>query len=99
MQERLKRIESGAENKKALVTDVMERARLKKITAPEFTVSLRASAPKLVILQEDDIPDTYWKPQPPKLDRQSILADLKTGQALTGATLDNSTPTISIRTK
>lgn len=99
MQERCKRIESSAEKKKALITDVMEQANLKKITAPEFTLSLRRSAAKLVILHEDDLPDHYWKAQAPKLDRQSILADLKSGQTLPGAKLDNATPTISIRTK
>lgn len=99
MQERLKRIESSAEKKKALVTEVMNRAQLKKLSEPEFTVSLRQSPPKLFIVAEDDIPEGYWKPQPPKLDRQSILSDLKNGDSLPGVSLDTSTPTISIRTK
>ncbi len=99
MQERLKRIELSADNKKELVTDVMNRAKLKKITAPEFTLSLRPSPPKLLVLDENDIPGAYWKPQPSKLDRQSLLADLKDGKPLPGVTLDDSAPTISIRTK
>ena len=35
--------------------------------------------PPLVIVAEPDIPEPYWVPQPPKLDRQSLLADLKRG--------------------
>jgi hypothetical protein len=99
MHGRLKRIESRAEKKKDLVTTVMERAKLKKFIDPEFTISLRASAPNLVILDEKTTPKMYWKPQPPKLNRQSILDDLRYGKELPGAALDNSAPTISIRTK
>jgi hypothetical protein len=33
--------------------------------------------PPLLIVAPPDIPEAYWVPQPPKLDRQALLADLK----------------------
>ena len=99
MQERLSRIEGRAEKKRALVASVMERADLRKITDPEFTASLRATPPPLVVTAESDIPSTYWKPQAPKLDRAALLAVLKAGQSVPGATLGNGGVTIAVRTR
>jgi hypothetical protein len=89
MQERLSRIEGRAEKKRTLVASVMERADLRKLTDPEFTASLRATPPPLIVTVESDIPSTYWKPQAPKLDRGSLLAALKAGQCVPGAALGN----------
>jgi len=99
MQERLGRIERRAEKKRALVTSVMERAGMKKLTEPDFTASLRAVAPSLVVLDEAAIPPVYWRPQPPKLDRQGLTAALRAGAAVAGAALGNGQMTISVRTK
>jgi transposase len=41
MQERLARIESRTDRKRAIVAAVMERADIKKLTEPDFTASLR----------------------------------------------------------
>jgi len=99
MQERLARIEEKAEKKRALVTSVMERADIRKITEPDFTVSLRPLPPPLLITDESAIPQTYWKPQPAKLDRRAIAAALNAGLVVTGAGLGNGGVTISVRTK
>jgi hypothetical protein len=99
MQERLSRIADRAEKKRTLVAAVMERADLRKITDPEFTASLRPTPPPLVVTAEGDIPSTYWKPQAPKLDRGSLLAALKAGECIPGATLGNGGVTIAVRTR
>jgi hypothetical protein len=49
MQERVARIEQRAERKRALVSSVMEQAGLKKLTEPDFTVSLRTTEPSFII--------------------------------------------------
>ena len=72
---------------------------LKKLEQPDFTASARAGPPPLVIVADDIIPEPYWVPQPPKLDRQSLLADLKRGEVIHGAQLGNSKPTLAVRTK
>ncbi|MDE2165839.1 MAG: siphovirus Gp157 family protein [Alphaproteobacteria bacterium] len=99
MQERLARFEARAERKRALVTQVMERAELKKLQEPEFTVSLRTVPPGLVVSDEAQIPTDYWKPQPAKLDKKGLLASLNAGQAIPGAGLGNGGTTISVRTR
>lgn len=99
MQERLSRIEERAEKKRALVASVMERADLRKITDSDFTVSLRPTLPPLVITAESEIPEAYWKPQPPKLDRKALLAALNGGDRVPGASLGNAGITIAVRTR
>ncbi len=99
MQARLSRIEERARKKRDLVCSVMERADVRKLTEPDLTVSLRPSRAPLVLTDEEAIPAGYWKPQPPKLDRQGLLAALSAGRDVPWAILGNSPMTISVRTK
>jgi hypothetical protein len=99
MQDRLSRIGKRAEKKREIVTSVMEQAELKKLAEADFTVSLRASSAPLVVTEEGDVPEPFWKPQAPKLDRLGLIAALKTGAQVPGAVLGNPRMAIAIRTK
>lgn len=99
MQTRLARFQERADKKKEVITHVMERAEIKNLTQADFTLSLRANGPPLVIVDEDQIPDDFWRPQPAKLDRTGLIATLKTGRDIPGAMLGNGGVTISVRTK
>ncbi len=99
MQERLVRFEERARKKRELVTSVMEEAGVRKLTEPDFTVSLRPSRPPLMIIDEEAIPGDYWKPQPAKLDRMGLISALSNGRDIAGAVLGNPPMTISVRTK
>jgi hypothetical protein len=66
---------------------------------PDFTASARAGSPALVVIAEETIPEAYWLPQPPKLDRQAILGELKRGIEIPGAQMGNLKPVLSVRTK
>jgi hypothetical protein len=99
MQERLRRFEARADKKRALVGQVMEKADLKKLQEPDFTLSLRAVPPALVVSNETEIPGDYWRPQPAKLDRRGLFAALQTGAIVPGAALGNGSMTISVRTR
>jgi hypothetical protein len=72
---------------------------LSRLEQPDFTASARAGSPALVVIAEERIPETYWLPQPPKLDRQSLLGELKRGAAIPGAELSNPKPILMVRTK
>jgi hypothetical protein len=61
--------------------------------------STRAGSPALIVVSEQTIPETYWLPQPPKLDRQTILGELKRGFEFPGAELSNPKPILMVRTK
>jgi len=99
MQERCGRIEARGRKKRELVCAVMERADLKKVMEPDLTVSLRPARPPLAVVDEELVPETFWKPQLPKLDRQGLIAALAAGRDVPGAILGNAPMTISVRTK
>jgi len=99
MRERLERIETACAKKRDVAQAVMEDAGIEKILEPDFTVSLRVSPPSIAVVNEAEIPEPYWIPQAPKLDRKGILDALKTGSRVPGATFANSKVSLAIRTK
>ena len=99
MKERLSRLELRAAKKRQLALEAMTEAGLSKLEQPDFTASARAGTPALVVIAEDRIPEAYWLPQPPKLDRQAILGELKRGLDIPGAQMSNPKPVLSVRTK
>jgi Siphovirus Gp157 len=99
MKERLSRLELRASKKRDLALEAMTEAGLGKLEQPDFTASARAGSPALVVIAEDRIPQAYWLPQPPKLDRQTILGKLKRGSEIPGTQMSNPKPVLSVRTK
>jgi hypothetical protein len=98
MKERLSRLEARSLKKRELVLEAMSEAGLRKIEQPDFTASARAGPPSLLVVAQDQVPESYWVPQPPKLDRQALLGDLKKGD-IPGVQLSNPKPVLSVRTK
>ena len=99
MRDRLKRFEQKVEKKRDLVTYVMECADIRKLKEPDFSASLRLVPPSLHVIDETVVPEEFWTPQPPKLDRQALLAQLKANHCVPGVSLNNGAQTVSIRTK
>ena len=99
MRLRTSRLEERAAKKRQLALEAMSEIGLKKLQQPDFTASARAGSPSLVVVSDEVIPESYWIPQAPKLDRQSLLAALKRGEAVSGTQLSNPKPTLSVRTK
>jgi hypothetical protein len=99
MKERLMRLEVRASKKRELALHAMTEVGLSRLEQPDFTASARAGSPALIVVSEQVIPDAYWLPQPPKLDRQGLLGELKRGAAIPGAELSNPKPILMVRTK
>ena len=99
MKERLSRLELRASKKRELALEAMTEVALGKLEQPDFTASARAGSPALVVVAEERIPAAYWLPQPPKLDRQAILGELKQGAEIPGVQMSNPKPVLSVRTK
>ncbi len=99
MRERLVRYELRADKKRQLALEAMSAVGLAKLEQPDFTASTRRGCPALIVISEDTIPSDYWVPQPPKLDRQKLLTDLKHGAGIAGVQLSNQKPILSVRTK
>jgi hypothetical protein len=99
MQGRLDRLQDRASKRRQIAKDVMIELDLKKITAPDFTVSIRPGLPSLQVLDEAAVPSIYWQPVAPRLKRQELLTHLKSGSEVQGAVLSNSEPVLSVRTR
>jgi len=99
MQDRLERLQDCASKRRRIAKDVMVELDVKKITAPDFTVSIRPGMPSLLVLDEAAVPSIYWQPAAPRLNRQGLLSELKDGADIKGVTLSNPEPVLSVRTR
>jgi len=99
MEDRRDRLQDRAAKRRAIVKEAMVELDIKKLQAPDFTASIRAGFPSLVVIDEKDIPSIYWEPRDPKLDRATLVADLKQGKDVGGATLSNPEPVLSVRVR
>jgi hypothetical protein len=99
MEQRLSRLQDRATKRRQIAKDVMVELDLKKLRAPDFTASVRPGTPALMVIDEAAVPSIYWEPRDPKLNRQGLVADLKQGAEITGVTLSNPEPVLSVRTR
>jgi hypothetical protein len=99
MEDRLVRLQDRAAKRRQIAKDVMVELNLKKLTAPDFTASVRPGTPALMVIDEAAVPSIYWEPRDPRLNRQGLVADLKQGAEITGVALSNPEPVLSVRTK
>lgn len=71
------------ENRIARMKDTVKAAMLlankPKIESPLFTLTVRKTAPSLVIDDEGAIPECYWKQADPTIDKVALKADIKAG--------------------
>ena len=99
MRERQDRLQTRARLKRALALSAMEICKIEKIAESDFTASLRQGSPVVAVTAEDEVPHQYWRLPPPVLDRQEILAQLKTGAEIAGVTLVQGATQLTVRTK
>jgi Gp157 protein len=99
MQHRLARLQDCALKRRQIAKDVMVELDIKKITAPDFTASVRPGMPALLVLDEAAVPSIYWQPVPPRLNRLGLLNELKEGAEIKGVSLSDPDPVLSVRTR
>ena len=99
MRQRLARLEERGGKKRQLALETMCEVGLKKLEQPDFTGVGPIRGASLIIMSEELVPPVYWVPQPPKLNRQALLTDLKRGAEIPGTQLGNPQPTLAVRTK
>jgi Gp157 protein len=93
------RLQDRAAKRRQIAKDVMVELDLKKLSAPDFTASIRPGTPALMVIDEAAVPSIYWEPREPRLNRQGLAADLKQGAEIAGVALSNPEPVLSVRTK
>jgi Siphovirus Gp157 len=99
MQGRLDRLQDRASKRRQIARDVMVELDVKKLSAPDFTASIREGIPSLMVINEDDVPSIYWQPSEPRLNRQELAYELKQGAEIAGVALSNPEPVLSVRTR
>ena len=99
LQERLQRLTERGTERRRIARDAMIEVDIRKIAAPDFTVSVRSGSPSLLVIDEGAIPEPYWEPREPRLNRAELLADLKRGVDVPGSHLFNPEPVLSVRVR
>jgi hypothetical protein len=99
MEDRLARLQDRAAKRRQIAKNTMVELDLKTLKAPDFTASIRSGMPALMVIDEATVPSIYWEPQEPRLNRQGLVAELKQGAKISGVTLSNPEPVLSVRTK
>ncbi len=99
MQERLARFRTRFEKKRGLACWAMTSADIDKILADDFSLSLRRGPARLEITDEQKIPEEFFVPQPPRLDRAGLISVLKRGDVVPGTILVNGEMHIAVRVR
>lgn len=99
--QRKARYEKRIEFKRAAIERALIIAECGPVETPCGTVSLKATAPSLQILDEAAIPAAFWKRGDPKLDKPALLRALKEDGAepIPGVCLSNGGVTLQLRVK
>jgi hypothetical protein len=77
MEGRLSRLQERSAKRRKIVKITMMEAGLKKLTAADFSASIRDGVPGLRVIDEAAVPSIYWEPRTPRLNRQDLISDLK----------------------
>ena len=99
MEARRNRLQDRAAKRRQIAKDVMVKLDLKKLSAPDFTASIRPGTPALMVIDEAAVPSIYWEPREPRLNRHGLANDLKQGAEIAGVALSNPEPVLSVRTR
>ena len=87
LQEKKKVLSNGVKRMKESLQEAMERTNKLAFKTTLFSYAIQNNAPSLDNLDIDKIPKKYFVDQEPKLDKKSLLNDLKEGQEINGATM------------
>jgi hypothetical protein len=97
MKARADRYEARAQAMRDEMLVIMQLLERASFTGSPFgTVSVRAGRQSVVVLDEEKLPDEYWRVSR-ALDRMKLREDLTQGVVIDGAVLSNPMPVLSIR--
>jgi hypothetical protein len=88
---RKERLDATAERKKSIIERAMLAAEIKTLPLPVATLSISNRAPALLVVEESEIPSTYFSTPPappPKLDKKALLAALRDRKAKIDAAIE-----------
>ena len=98
MQTRKQRLLTRAERQRDLAMALMDSIGERKIVRPDMTITVNAGRQKVVITDENEIPDRYCRVTRTP-DKTAIRDALENGNPVLGAALSNRTSQLTIRSK
>ena len=81
---KVKTLNNNKDRMKNALQDAMIQTDNKEFKTDLFNFKIQNNPPSVKVLQESEIPEQYFIPQEPKLDKKGILAELKAGKDIQG---------------
>jgi hypothetical protein len=78
-----------------VILSIMQRAELRKLELPEATISVAKTGRAVQVLDEEQIPDGFFKTKR-ELSKTLLKEALNAGETVPGAVLDNGDITVRI---
>ena len=85
--ERKRAIENNIKRMKQVLQNAMKATGKTTFKTELFSFNIQKNPPSVEIATDVRLPDKYLIPQPEKIDKKGIIADLKAGAAIEGCTL------------
>ena len=95
---RWKRFKRQRDELRGVAFAIMEALNIAKFKHPEFTVSVQAGRPGVVVTDAEALPTEYVRVETSP-DMTKIKAALARGETIPGAELSNAAPVLTVRTK
>lgn len=100
LKERKERLKHRVEETRNAVASVMERAGVRKIEGADYTLSVRANKPSVLVTDETELPADYWREKITRSpDKTAIKQALDDGYTVPGAVLSNGSTGLTVRGK
>lgn len=99
LKERLTRHCNKAQGIRDAIQTAMETAELTSLKTPAATLSMRASPPRVEIVDPALVPALFLTQPPPTIDKRAIASALKSKEVVPGAVLSNQPPALSVTFK
>ena len=98
LQQRKERCEWRIEKRRKAILLAMQAGEMPKIIYPEATISVGLARSKVVVTDEAKIPDIFFDPLPPQLNKAKLKAALSVaGNGIEGAALNNGGVQLTIK--
>jgi hypothetical protein len=94
--DRQDRMECKADAVRQLMQALLDAAGLKRLVLPTGTISVRNGTPRVVVIDETEIPDQYLRTTT-TVDKSGLAAALRAGADIPGAMLSNGAASLSVR--
>ncbi|SDI40422.1 siphovirus Gp157 family protein [Dolosicoccus paucivorans] len=79
-----------ADDLKQYLRDSLDLLEDPRVKTPLFSVWVQNNPPRLVVNKEDNIPDDFYEPQAPKLNRQALKEAIEEGNEIEGVEIQQS---------